>query len=508
MPVGREVVGHSDAAIRGTGVAVAFLALLVLYVPTVWSFTGTWNQGIMAHGWLIAGLVVWLIWRQRRDFLLGEGGDPLLLLPLAAISMFWLLATVARIQVFHQLALVLLLAAWGIMVSGRRNLRLVLLLAATFVLAVPIWGALTPVLQRLTTIMSGGMVKLLGIPADIQGDFIRIGVGTFHVADGCAGVGFFVSALAIGALYSHLLIRNWRAQLAVMCVAAGMALFANWFRVGSLIVIGHVTEMQSSLIGSHYGYGWVIFTIGLVPFFLLARQIEKRLDGGTPRTEATEAVDPEQYQRVLKRAAIASVVAAAGPLVYYAFSVLPPASTSGGTALTALAGDAAWTTTADGAHARPFSWQPEYQGATRHETLVFTDGAVHVYADRFVFQRQTQGAKLIGFPNRLAAPDAVLDDRIVGPVDPAGSRWVRQAVVRTPEGAVLTWYWYGVGRAEAVYPAHAKLLEVPAFFTRRRSAEFVALSAPCGPEDCAGAFSALATFTGARVPPPEVTTPD
>lgn len=495
MPSGQALVQPADAAVRGTGVAVAFLAVLALYAPTVWSFVGSWNQGIMAHGWLIAGLVGWLVWRHRRDFLLGDGGDSLLLLPLAALSLFWLLATVARIQVFHQLALVLAVGMWALMVTGRRNLRLVLLLTATFILAVPIWGALTPVLQRLTTIVSGGMVKALGIPADIKGDFITIPVGTFHVADGCAGVGFFVSALAVGALYAHLMVRSWKVQLAVLGLAGGMALFANWFRVASLIVIGNVTEMQSGLINSHYGYGWVIFTIGLVPLYLLARMVENRFDRAAPAAETEPTVTRSQYQGVLGRAVTATVVVVVGPVLYYVFSAMPSAE-SVGPDLATLAGNPGWVANVAGAP-RPYAWQPEYQGATRHETPSFTDGTATVYADRFIFQRQTQGAKLIGFPNRLAASRDIVDDRVVGPVNRDASRWVRQAVIATPEGPVLAWYWYRVGRSEAVYAAHAKLLEVPAFFSRRRSAEFIALSTPCGAEGCAEAFQVLASFTGA-----------
>jgi EpsI family protein len=475
---------------------VAFLAAIALFAPTVWSFGGTWTQGIMAHGWLIAGLVCWLIWRHRHDFLQSEGGDLLLLVPLAAMSIGWMLATVARIQTFHQLTFLLVLVVWGILVAGRRNLRLVLLIGATFGLAVPVWGAVTPVLQRLTTIMSGAMVKLVGIPADIRGDLITIPEGTFYVADGCAGAGFFVSALAVGALYAHLMVRNWVGQLAVLGAAAAMALFANWFRVGSLIVIGHVTDMQSGLIANHYNYGWIIFTIGLVPFFFAARQIEKRADRGTPPEPAAAApVDETQYRRMLRHAALGVMVAASGPVLYYTFSALP-STTQVAPALASLASGEGWVADA-AAQSRPFSWQPEYQGATRHETPSFTDGTRRVYADRFVFQRQTQGAKLIGYPNRIADPDVVRDDRIVGPVDRAGTLWVRQAVISTPDGGVLTWYWYRVGGTAAVYSVHAKLLEVPAFFTRRRSAELVALSAPCDEGGCANAFQALASLTGA-----------
>jgi exosortase len=493
---GHEDATRAGAPVRTAGLAVVFIGLLALFAPTVWSFFGTWSHELMFHGWLIGGLICWLVWRHRRDFMHGEGGDPLLLLPAVMLSMFWLLATVARIQVFHQLMLVLLVVCWGFYVAGRRNVRLVTLLGATMLLAVPIYSAATPLLRQLTVIMSGGMVKLLGIPADIQGDLIRIPAGTFQIADGCAGVAFFLSALAVGALYAHLMLRNWVAQAAVLCAAAGMAMVANWIRVSALIVIGHVTEMQSGLIADHGAFGWMIFTIGLVPFFMVARQIEKRLDSGIPSPPSAPPVDGHQYRQVLRRALLATSAAAVGPVVFYAVSVMPtrPAPWDS----VALAGSAGWAEVI-GSPARPFPWHPEYQGAARHETPVFTDGAAQVYVDRFVFQRQSQGAKLIGYPNRLADPRVILDERVVGPVNPARDRWVRQAIVASPDGAVLTWFWYRVGRSEAADRIHAKVLEVPAFFTRNRTAEFVAISTPCGPEDCAGAFRILASFTGAPV---------
>jgi exosortase len=484
---------------RATGVGVAFLVTLALFWPTVWSFAGTWSQGFMTHGWLIAGLVVWLLWRHRRDFLLGEGGDPLLLIPLAGLSLFWLAATVAHIQVFHQAAFALLLVVWGLVVFGRRPLKTVLLIGATFALALPIWGALSPVLQRLTTWMSGAMVKLAGIRAEIDGDLIHIPAGSFWVADGCAGTGFFVSALAIGALYAHLMVRGWRSQLAVLGVAAAMALVANWVRVGSIIIIGQVTEMQSGLIESHYGYGWLLFTVGLIPFFLVARRIEVRASRTAAPPRPAPAITGVHGRRLVRRAALATALAAFGPLLYFSIGALPAADPEA-SPFVAVAAGTGWglATTAE---PRPFSWQPIYQGAAAHETPSFTNGETRVYADRFIFRSQAVGSKLIGYPNRIADQWQVLDERVIGPVDPSGRRLVRQTVVASAEGPVLIWYWYRVGGSDAVYPVHAKILEIPAFLTRRRSAELVALSAQCEPIGCAAAFQALASFTGARIAP-------
>jgi EpsI family protein len=485
--------------------AVAFLALLAFFWPTVWSFAGTWSQGFMHHGWLIGGLTIWLVWRHRRDFLAGEGGDPLLLAVVAGLSLFWLAATVAHIQVFHQLGFTLVMVFWALAVFGRRMLRIVLLTGATFVLAVPIWGAIVPILQRLTTWMSGGMVRLTGIHAVIEGDLIHIPAGSFWVADGCAGTGFFVSALAVGALYAHLMVRGWRSQLAVVGAAALMALVANWVRVGSLIVIGQVTEMQSGLIANHYGYGWILFGIGLVPFFAVAGWIERRESRTPAPPTPTPAVDEIMVQRLFRRALVAGSFAVIGPALYFAIGALPSRADDE-QVLAGVIGNDDWGPTIG--EERPFSWQPDFQGATVHEAAVFTDGKARIYADWFIFRHQSQGAKLIGYPNRIADPRVLIDQRIVGPVDRAGTRWVRQAVIATAEGPVLTWYWYRVGGIESVYPVHAKLLEVSAFLARRRSAELVAISAPCEPDNCADAFQALASFTGARVAPSPTADPD
>lgn len=493
-----EPVASAAPAARGTPLAVAFLVLLVFFWPTVWSFAGTWSQGVMHHGWLIGGLTVWLVWRHRRDFLAGKVGDPLLLGVVAGLSLFWFTATVAHIQVFHQLAFTLVVVFWALAVFGRPMLRIVLLTGATFVLAVPVWDAIVPVLQRLTTWMSGGLVRLTGIHAVIEGDLIHIPAGSFWVADGCAGTGFFVSALAVGAMYAHLMVRGWRSQLAVVSAAALMALVANWVRVGSLIVIGQVTDMQSGLIANHYGYGWILFGIGLVPFFAVAGWIERRESRTPTPPSPAPALDETMIQRLFGRAVAASGFAVIGPVLYFAIGALPSRSDDGQGLAGVIGGDE-WEPVVG--EERPFSWQPDYQGATVHEAPVFTDGERRIYTDRFVFRRQAQGAKLIGYPNRIADPEAVIDQRIIGPVDRAATRWVRQAVIATAEGPVLTWYWYRVGGVETVYPVHAKFLEVPAFLTRRRSAELIAISAPCEPDNCASAFQALASFTGARVAP-------
>lgn len=500
----------------GVVVAAALLLVSVLFWPTFASFPSAWgpNTG-RSHGWFIAGLVAWLIWSRRADLLEGLRGprtDPLLLLVLGLASVGWLVSYVAHIQVFHQIAFVAVLFLWALVVLGNRAIGPLAALATTFALALPIWGVLVPPLRRATTLVSGTAVKLMGIEAIIDGDIIHIRAGTFLVEDGCAGLSYLIAGLVVAAFYAHLLVRGSKTKLKIVALGAAIAIVGNWIRVAAIIVIGHVTAMESPLIEAHGTFGWFVFAAGLVPFFLLALWIEKRdvarraleatgPDGANEDAGAAASAAPAEPAEGVEgaapnpaRLAIAGAVAALGPLLYLGVGALPASEPAAPTLADMTRGEG-WAIARDVSEAEA-PWQPEYQGAQEEELVAFTEGVSRVQGHRFVYRDQRQGAKLIGYPNRIAAGSEILDQRVVGPVDPAGRRWVQQVVVRTDAGARLVWYWYRIGGVETFSPVHAKALELPAFVRRHRTAELVALSADCSEEGCQEAFRLLSGFSG------------
>jgi EpsI family protein len=521
-PTETRVVQRSRTALH-TGLVL--LATLVLFWPTVWSFTVTWGRYDYSHGWLVPFLLGWLIWSAREDFRHPRRGDGILLLAIAALSVFWLLSVITHIMLFHQTALVLMLVGWGLYVFGRPAARTVVMSGVVVLLSLPLWEWSIPVLQRLTTLASGAMASAVRIPLEIEGDLIHLQSGSFEIAHGCAGLNYLLSAVLIALVYAQVLLKDNRSRLAVVAAAAAIAIVGNWIRVAALVVIGHVTEMQAWLIPNHIEFGWGIFALGLLLFFGVARWIEGRAPRkaraarkaeagageGVARDESTgteasagpeSAPSPEPSPTPvaaspLRRMVLASGLAVLGPVLYLGFGALPPAQ-GNHPGFPDVAATDGWRV-AESAE-RPFDWHPAYRGAQQHEVIAFTNGHKTVYGDRFVYREQAQGAKLIGWPNAMGPYRTVLDQRAVGPVDPQGRRWVRQALIRTDEGPILTWYWYRVGGVETFTNVHAKVLEIPAFLTRRRVSELIAISAPCGPEDCAGAVQALAGFMGTRIP--------
>lgn len=503
------------------GVAVALGVVVLVLIPSFLAYVRVWDGGgTYPHGWVILGLCLYLVWRDRGVLQRGTGGIALALVPLAGASLLWFVSMVMEVQVGHLFAIPFLLLGWGVVVYGWAGVRALAPVAATFLLAVPLWEVFTRPLQTATVLVSGAVVRLLGIEAVIQGDTITIQYGTFLVEGSCAGLGYFLTGLVVGVCYAHLFMRSWGGRVAVVALGAGLAILSNWVRVGSLVVIGEATEMQSSLMASHGNYGWVLFSISLIPFFLIAQRMERwdrkwaKAGGGTGPQDAdrqgaageagsaegqaapvgdpagdTDAATRKTRDAALSaRALLATGAAALGPLLYYGLGALPSAEMEPGSF---LAREGGWAETAV---TSPVTWQLEYPDPDLRRQIAWSSGdTATVFTDRLVYRDQEQGRELVNSLNRIAPDSLILRERTVGPVDARG-RSVREAWVQGDQGVVLTWYWYRVAGAETASGARAKLLELVAFVTRRQQAELVTVSAPCGEDDCEPAARALLAF--------------
>jgi EpsI family protein len=477
-------------------VVVGFGATMVLYWPTLVGLVRVWRpEGSMTHGWVIAALTVWLVWRDAFRLHPADDGWEPVALPLAGLSLLWLAASVMDIQVGYTGAFPLVLFGWALIVFGPRVFSAMTIIAATAFLAVPLWEIVVRPLQFMTILVSGIAVKLMGIDAVVRGDTITIQYGTFIIEHSCAGLAYFVTGLVVGALYAHLFMRSRVGMLAVVGVAAAIAILSNWFRVTSLIVIGEVTQMQSELVANHGTYGWVVFSIALIPYFFLARWIERReatrlKAKGAPEAEErvpTPATDPDLSRRVF----LATASAGLGPALFLTYLWLPTAPVEPTLSLIPESGwEQAMEATSD------LHWEIEFPTPDAEAEAVWTKDGTRVSTRHLVYDEQSQGRELIGYLSRIAPDSLLISERTVGPLDARG-RTVREAWVAHPDGGTtLVWYWYRVGGYETASAPRAKLLELPAFFSRRRQAELLVASTPCGPEECQGAAEALFSFVG------------
>ncbi len=473
--------------------------LLIALLPTWLTFPATWSNG-RSHGFAVAAYTVWLAWRRRGALHPNAAWQVPGAIAISFLGLAWLFSVVMGIRLLHQAAAVAMLLAWVSTSYGPMAFSQLWPAVAIFSLALPFWELLLGPLQAMTVAVNHGLIRVVGIPAAIDGTQIHFAFGTIEVAQSCAGLAYFMSALTIGVLYAHQFLRLSRARVVAVMLAVILALVSNWVRVFGLVVIGYRSQMQSPLMTEHAFYGWVIFAAVISLFFFLTGRIERwerrsLLPAGSAPIPAASvhpaliASESEEPLPLLRRPLLLGTGAALfAPLVFLVASMRGPGEGLP-VAIPGIIPPNTWQLRPISARSNSIDgpWMPNMTGAQhRVAYAVFeSDSARTEIAEivRFGYEGNSQGHELIGGPNAIAARDRLLDDRVVGPLDER-LRTVRQAVVRMGTGQRLVWYWYRVAGVETTSPARAKLLEVVAFFRRTSPSELVAVSAPCGKVDC------------------------
>lgn len=312
----------SDTFAARSRITIAgFIAVwLLAFAPTwgPWAHLW-WTSPAYDFGLALAALTLWAL-LSRRDLV--PRPDLRWLVPLAAVSLAWLLAWLAGIAAVQQLAVV----AWGVVAAcalyGSAARRIVPAIA-WLGFASEIWEHLAGPLQALVIRVVPPVMGALGLPSVVSGNRIQIPAGTFIVEEGCSGVKYLISLLAFTCVLMWLQRFRWRARVLLVTLAVGMALLANWFRVGVLIAIGQASHMQHEMLRNHATFGWIVFAVALLPVVLVARRL------GEPPESGVSAGDVAP----LPRARLAAMTAAAvlGPVVAAAILLAPGAGQASGT---------------------------------------------------------------------------------------------------------------------------------------------------------------------------------
>lgn len=483
---------------------ILLAALILVLSPSWWHFPSVWLPS-REYGFVALALGLWQAYLARgslNDF----DPEPTALLVLPFLSLLWWASLTANVQVGHLLLTPWVVFAWIGASSGRRAMIAFAPAFLVFMLAIPIWEALNPVLQSLAVLFSRLVLSAAGINATIEGTFIILRTGVIHVADSCSGLHFLMVGLTIAASYAFLFVTRRATRIRVVAVAAALAIVANWIRVVGLVLIGEWSEMRSALLADHDFYGWVIFACALAVFFPIAYRIEKRdirasRDLGRPNPLANR--EAAFVCRDLPRSRLygSFVLAAIGPSLSGILAFVPSEPVAPVTPFANLREDARQPTTAQSGAA----WQPRFMGAT-HRVFASTSSLAEFRVDQYYYARQRQGLKLISEGNYVAPDSQVVARRLVGPLD-RSLRTVQETVVRVDSTLVVVWSYYRVGGVETSSSAKARLLQIPAAFRGRTDAEAVLVSAACPPNHCERALRALyVAFTGVEPPPQPATT--
>jgi exosortase A len=455
---------------------------LVIYWPTWVSMYARWSgDPTYSHGPAVAAVSAWMVWRAwRRGELEGTRPSWFALLPLALAGLLWLAAKGASILIVQQLMMPTLLlgAAWA--VFGWRGFIALLVPIGLLYLVLPVWEPLRPPLRDISSFVVGNGLQAGGIPVHLHGNRVDLPAGSFDIAEGCSGLNVLLvgAALAVGQAYLFLGAAWARALLIGMTLLAAMA--ANWLRIAIIIVAGHRSGMDHWLIDDHYHFGWVTFTIMMVPMLYLWLRLERISPlekPASPGPAVSFRFPAPQRTPVIAALGLLLVPGLAWSAVSRAGSVAAPP------VLPVAAGE--WRLDGDAG----LDWRPLQPGHSTELQGRYTDGVHEVDAWVFYYERQSSGRKLIGHGNAMARPE---DGWLM--VSEMAPGELRLVTGRLDDRLIR--YRYEVNGRITVSAARVKLYELVGNLSGRPSAYGTYFSARCGDAECADAREALQAFEG------------
>ncbi len=443
-------IDHGSRAVRRSwriatiALAFALAAILVAYWRTGAAMVAIWARSdTFAHGFLVAPITLWLVWRSRERLLqVAPRPSWWALAPLSVAGAAWLLGDLGTVNAVSQLSLVaMLVLAVPTVLGAGASARIAFPLAFLF-FAVPVGEFLMPQLMEWTADITVLALRLTGIPVFREGQNFVIPSGSWSVVEACSGVRYLIASLVIGTLYAYLTYRSQTRRVVFIGISILVPIVANWVRAYMIVMIGHLSGNKLAVGVDHLIYGWLFFgLVILLMFWIGARWRDDSPEsdpGGSLAATSGPAASAGEFLLVALVAAVATTVWPLGSRVIERSDAASLPALTGPTSL------GAWRAT-DGGLA---TWRPQFQNpsAELHETWRQGDDAVGLYVG--YYRNQTLEQKLVSSDNALVKSQDAWT-RVQGgsrPVEIAGQRFgVRTEELRGPGGdRLVAWYWYWI----------------------------------------------------------------
>jgi len=249
------------------------LGLLVLYVPTFHSlFTGVWATEEQAHGPIILGLSLWLMYRNWNTMSERCAGQPPVAAGwglLGAGLLLYILGRSQAIIAFEILSFVMLLASVLMLKVGRGAMRLQWFAFFFMLFMVPLPG---PIVSMLTMPMKMAVswatehiLFFLGYPIARSGVILQVGQYQLLVADACAGLQTLLTLEALGLFYLNVVRHSSTFRnITLAALIIPISFTANVIRVITLSLVTYYMGDEAGQGFLHGFAGMVLFITALV----------------------------------------------------------------------------------------------------------------------------------------------------------------------------------------------------------------------------------------------------
>lgn len=425
-----------------------------------------WQNDTLNQGLLIVPVCFWLFFTNQQPVDKVKPWWPGLLLFLGATLLIFL-GQQTHTRAIAEIGLLSSLLLIPATLYGWQFLRSYWFIFAFALLAFPIWSLITPYAQLLTTWATVKLMSLSSLPIYAEGFVIEIPAGRFIVEEGCSGMRYLVTALAIGSLYAYLSTGKLITKLGMFSLLVGLAIVGNWLRILTVIGIANFWGIDHPMVSDHATLGWIIFAVLLLGWFWLGnRFLPKRDSNNGHRTALSNRVLPRQMYTTALLLLVASVV-------------IPMTSTHFLAAGQYREIDFNDLLAAPWQPANKELWlQPHYPGGL--ESL-YQHGGSSTIAYLIFYQQQADGAELINETNSNFDPDQWdLLERSKQKVSPESKTFTvnEQIIKNSSEGRRLVWSWYEFGHRRSASAFAGKLYDLEARLKKLNGSLVVIFSTP------------------------------
>ncbi|MDX1251044.1 MAG: exosortase A [Gammaproteobacteria bacterium] len=452
--------GWRTAALLTTA---ALLVILGLFWQTALSMVDIWwRSETFAHGFLIAPISLWLIWRKRKELAaLTPQPNPLGFIFMAGFSLLWLISHLVDILVIQQFALVgaIIAAVWTLL--GTAVAWAIAFPLGFLFFAVPVGEGLIPPMMDFTADFTVKALQLTGIPVYREGTFFEIPSGNWSVVEGCSGVRYLIASATLGFLYAYLTYRSMWRRTIFITLSVIIPIFANGMRAYMIVMIAHLSDMKLALGIDHYIYGWVFFGLVMILLFWIGSFWREDEYPVPVRAAPLGGIARSAGNGINRKMTImgAGVLAALGigPLAAHLYQ--GDTNEAAQVTLHAPAPAGNWQAST----APTWDWQPRYLGMTAQLQKAYMRGdqAASIYLA--YYRNQRQDAELVNSQNVMIEQkhpvwSNIGEQFITIPLN-GHSVQIRQTRLRSPGMNLLIWDWYWLDGTYTSNHYVAKLIE-------------------------------------------------
>jgi len=497
-------VGHASATRERVRATLLFALIVFLVLAIMWPITqamvDTWqHSSTYGHCYVVIPVAIWMAWRESAALAFA----PLKpfwpgLAVVAVVGFTGLLGELASAAVVTQFAAVGMAVAAVLTVFGWRWAYQLAFPLGFLFFAVPFGDGLLPLLMEWTADVTVWALRVTGIPVYREGNYFVVPSGSWSIIEACSGVRYLIAALMTGCIFAWLQYRAPIRRIVFVLLALSAALFANWLRAYSIVLMGHFSANWVGTGADHNWWGWLVFGAAMFALFYVGMRWTDKKDASRLQLAARGSAPAGSGYAVAVSLAACLLLVAAWPA---AAARIESHVDTRPIVIEAIAPRDGWQVAPTGAG----DWTPELVAPSAVDVQSFVRAGTTVGVYLGVYRNQRQGAELIYTMNQIVSSQSKrwrMTESGTSQVRLNGEpTLIRTAAARGASGQVLIWHWYWlVGRTTSSDLRVKLQLALQRLTGASDTAAWVAIYTPIG-DDASAGERRLAAFVEAMSGP-------